>query len=424
MKKIFAVLVSLASVMLPQCLNVAIAQPPITAPKPPFPRLSPAELETLAGPPTLVTLHLGDVPLRTALDELGKQANLEISAVTRENQEPVSIDVDAVPFWRALAIITAQANLYVSEYSAGIFRPVRRDAKNMGRLFLQSATVKEKDKIRLPEAIHPYVSVVCGGATATRSQSAAYNSLLLRSGTDSAYLILRFAALLDPKLINVPVNMEVRWESLKDVRGRSLEFNQTQTPITRLQGLVRSFTATAPLPAVDKIASAKGVLSLTMALKSEVWEVPNILEVKDVQKTFKLDKETATVKIESVTGANRNYRMRVTGELIQRGAAPDPPALGLPRLGTMNSFNSFSYSTWMDKAQLLDADGNVYQRSGNSYNRSANTLEATLNFTAPFVVPGDEPVGPPSRFILEVPTEPRLLEIPFEIKDLTIPAIP
>ncbi|MBC7816583.1 MAG: hypothetical protein IAG10_06825, partial [Planctomycetaceae bacterium] len=153
---------------------------------------------------------------------------------------------------------------------------------------------------------------------------------------------------------------------------------------------------------------------LLVTTKSETWEVPNILDVKDLAKTIELTEGKRRYIIHSVqpeenndlSGRGERYAVRLTlsGVGISKGRWSGWPAPSL--------------SSLIGALRLVDAEGRDFAPysyelketafSGSFWNGRARGL-------------GKEAVGKPAKLLWRLPTEIRTVEIPIEFAELPLP---
>jgi hypothetical protein len=157
------------------------------------------------------------------------------------------------------------------------------------------------------------------------------------------------------------------------------------------------------------IASLRGELKFNLQSKSELIEIADPQNIKDLVKTA--GKHTITFK----QFANENGQWKLTLSVTNMPA----------RSGPRPAQNFFSM------LQVLDAQNQPYSRADMSITGPAQQSEITMRFmavsNAPMMRMGGgemEGLGLPKMLRWEVPTETRLVSAPFELTDLALPVVP
>jgi hypothetical protein len=425
------------------------AQPP-TVPKAPSPALPPLtveEMETIFGKPVSLSLNYQNAPLSSIFADIEKQSGIEIGGAKRDNAGlgdrvgriqnkfdaiTSSIQIKDTPFWAAIEEVLAASSpygLYVSEHPTPLFgepAPAVQFVVPFTQVVNQAVNNGAPPTIfrQIPQQIHPYVSLKWKGASRTTSQHLRYGSAVPEQGkTQTQSATLNGQVLFDPRLFQVPLQMRIRLDTVQDAKGKTFPFTQRWPHVWERDSLVRALDISLPgemTTAQGKVASVKGALRLVLETRQETWEVPNVLNAKGTAKTWKTPHGDLTLKIVDLTTKNGQYEIQIQGQSRPENNIVnnvinnnnDGPGFG-------NSFESLLQG-WAKRVQLFDAKGVAYAGGMRRSTGNGTTLDVTLGFSA-LKLPNEPLPGEPSRLIIEVPIEERQLEIPFEVKDLTLP---
>jgi hypothetical protein len=167
-----------------------------------------------------------------------------------------------------------------------------------------------------------------------------------------------------------------------------------------------------------KLARLRGTIKVMVVAKRERWEIPNVLAAKNLSKTIRgpLGEETWTVQnVEVVpTEAGPRYQAHVTVVPKQPLVAEEATEEELQARQMVQS----SLRDWSQMVSLVDTGGRIYP----FMEGVEDTGEVV---TIPFAPPDEgDPLnrpGPPAKLIIDIPTDVREVEIPFDIKDLPLP---
>ena len=167
-----------------------------------------------------------------------------------------------------------------------------------------------------------------------------------------------------------------------------------------------------------RLARLRGSVKLMVVTKRERWEIPNVLGAKNISKTIRgpLGEETWTLRnVEVVpTEAGPRYHAYLNVAPKQPLVAEEATEEELQARQAVES----SLRDWAQMVSLVDTGGRVYP----FMEGVEDTGEMiTIPFSAPEETDAINRPGPPARLIIDMPTEVREVEIPFDIKDLPLP---
>jgi len=158
----------------------------------------------------------------------------------------------------------------------------------------------------------------------------------------------------------------------------------------------------------QRIARLSGELKFTVESKSELIEIDDPANLKDLTRTV----GTRTITFNQFTNQNGQWRLRLS---VTNSAA---------KASGRTVANVFS------GLQILDAQNQPYRQIGISLSNQGKQVEAILNFIG-YVNDGMinrlgevASLGQPKTLRWEVPTETRLITVPFELNDLALPDMP
>jgi len=295
----------------------------------------------------------------------------------------VSLDIDHLSFWDAMRIITEKTGYALQQWD------------NTGVKLMQGGPQAEG------------VSVVSGAYVVSAVRVSRSRSVEL-GGAHNAYedFNVQLSARAEPKLRLLRVGYAPNLEEAVDEHGNSLlpeAHAQAPGGYAIAPAGAWQFPARlhAPPNVGTRIARLKGSIDVSVQTRYEQLEVPDVVSARSVNK---------------VAGGVRFVikELRRTGEtwsldLVARpdGARPDEWERMQQVLTTAD-------------IKLLDARGEVFQRTGSSTSGGPEQVEMTIEFT-PRAWGHDRKLGEPAKLVWTVPTETRDVSVPFEFRDLPIP---
>jgi hypothetical protein len=230
--------------------------------------------------PTTVTLNLQNAPLAKVIAALAKQSGNEVTDGRRQrgqpqNDGPLSITLDRVPFWKALDQVLDQTGLTVYPYEQGGLKllarsegqlPISGRAAYAGPFRLEAVNVQSRRDLR----------------------TAAVPTLLV--ALEVAW---------EPRLKPIALQQAMADVTAVDDRGQAMTVeNPKAQPEAMPQGETVATDLAIPLllpaPGAKEIASLKGTLAAMVPGKIETFRFPDPLHAKNVQQRI----AAATVTLE------------------------------------------------------------------------------------------------------------------------------
>jgi hypothetical protein len=359
-----------------------------------------------AAEPTLVSLHLRNAPLESALKELTKQTGFEIFAKpedgfgAKKEERKITIDVDRLPYWEVVRQVCVQSG----------WRPVRYEGEGARLLLYPSHNDWSKRPVNQQGQFMVMVSHI------GRHESLEFDN---PNGAKREFVV-SVDVFADPKLkiigkdylIDVAVATDDKGNSLVLKAGKQDGFLDIgrQDPLLHLQAPLQTRPDNG-----SKLVELKGVARLSVLTKSERWDLGHPLKITKEQQRVVNEKETLTVR--SVAPAPHNPTEIEVKIAIAIEDAPDPN-LPRPRHDVRDLKPRCEYL--QECLTIVDAQGRRFPRGFlQSASGNGNTWEYSLTFSPP---DGQGlPVGEPAGMIWDVPVEITEVEVPVEFHDLPLP---
>ncbi|HEX2973039.1 MAG TPA: HEAT repeat domain-containing protein, partial [Tepidisphaeraceae bacterium] len=307
--------------------------------------------------PTLVTLHLNNAPLPMVISELAKQAHAEIALwppINRQQNLPsISVNVDRQPFWAVTREICEKAGLAPERMgtSRRVITLMQRDRDS----WMKKPFTIEKGFLITAERAH-------------RNHSIDYAS---QSTTNVFSIQLRI--LMDPKLWVLQRPNQIQVEEATDEKGNSLTL-----PSHNSRGMIVSdgwgpgwicdvIASLKYQPDIGKrIALLRGSARFVIVDKIDSWQIPDILNAKDVEHSMPIGKYTLREVKKAQEG---QYQADI---LIEHNGIQVPHQNPL-----------IDYGTVQQCIRLVDADGGTYASGGgNGSSIGGNRMLYQIRFLA------------------------------------------
>jgi hypothetical protein len=344
--------------------------------------------------PTLITLHLNNAPLPMVIGELAKQAGTEISLWPpmnpQQNPPTLSINVDRQPFWLAVREICEKTGL-TPERMGGPQQTITLMQRGQGNWAKKPIAVHEGSLITAERAY--------------RSHSIDYASQNINSSFS-----IQFRILLDPKLRVLQRPYQIKLDEAIDDKGNSLVL-----PVDSNQGVViRGGWDAEWICDVNanlkyqpdfgkRITSLRGSARFVTVSKNDSWQIPDILNAKDVEHAMPMGKYTLHEVNKTQDG---QYQADILIEHTGIGFPPQNPLI--------------DFGTIQHCVRLVDADGGVYMPGGGSGNGiGANRMRCQIRFITNNI--NGRNLGPPAKLVWDIPVELKEILVPIQFKDLPIP---
>lgn len=354
---------------------------------------APAAAEAAAG---TITMHLQDALPEDLFSELTKQYGVKFYTEPGslfdepQMQRTMSMDMDKQAFWPAMKQICDATGIYPQNNYSG------NNSRRIGLGRNNPAWAKR------PFCMAEQFMITADQISRNRSKDIGNEEA---KGQDNVNLQMTVYA--DPKLRLGKVSSQLVLEEIIDENGLSLLSENNRRDVyygsDSARGFIWSLSASFNPPAEvgKKIASFKGSLRGTVYVKTEKWEVANILQAQNESKEF----GTNTYTIKKITPQNEGKTYMV--ELEMKSSAP-------------NEADRVPFAA-NNTAQLVDAKGALYQNSGGGGSMSPQLETYTINFYSNNRGDGSKVPGVPVKFVLEVPTEVKQITIPVTFTDLPMP---
>ncbi|HEY1684250.1 MAG TPA: hypothetical protein VGG19_05780 [Tepidisphaeraceae bacterium] len=345
-----------------------------------------AQIETnRVNGPSIVSLDYDSADAKTILDDLGRQAHakIELGIPGWVGPGAVTIHVHRVPFWVAMKTLCDKTNMsprFDNEQEALTVGPgtdfISGIAHDDGAFMVIARRIVENAELSFAP-----------GQVTHRTMS------------------LEMTMLAEPKLMilghayvpHIQTAIDDIGNSLESRRGMFRGFN----PMF-VQGMnadsshvwMCGLQLQEPNDHAKKIARLKGTFRMAMANGFETWTIPDVLKVQSLTKMF----GAASYSIDSITQDNTNYVVRISG--VRSGTNVDDSFLGLGQI------------------DMVDDKGQSLQRRPMGGGGATGRLQYTFSFDSNDPM---HPAGKPSKLIWKVPTATKIVEIPFEFRDLPLP---
>lgn len=346
---------------------------------------APADTQPAAPAATRVTLHVKNVPVQQALDQLQKLSGVTLSADTpqvaaRFQQAHVTIEADGEPFWTVLGDICDPAAVRPHHFMPGHPGIVLGDADGAWAA--------------------PWIAVdgpfVIGLMKVEEEQRLTYGG---REPIGPIVYTLSFEVAAEPA-----ISAQVQAVKLPHI---DLCLDEGGFPIQAMGRLAYGaqgpgmFAIQARSDSATKISLLQGACTLAMEAAPKHVDVPNILTAHDVALTV----GDHHLQIKQV---QKNGRLVVLQVLVLRDEMDDA------------ALNQFVQTVSRSKPIFLDAHGNdaVFKPSGFSTRAAPNGMMVWMSFN-PMMGPAD-----PSSMSWDIPTSVIDVKIPFSFKNVPLPTLP
>ncbi len=388
---------ALPLLLLPVLTRDANAQPPrapsavkdnptnwngaVPAPIPDPPLITPAELQALTGGPTLVTFSGADVSVDEAVKALLDAAHLPANGFARQfEQKKLSVDWQQLPFWSAAAQIeTASGGNWDGRFGEGLSLVNFNRGEGLG---LDGAVA----------ARTPFVTLIANSLTRTSTQVTFFGKRTATPRPDTSQVTL--TAYFDPKL-------RVQTSALRALKfGKQGEAN----PVA-VAGRGESFTMSSNNSIVSQqrlqlpAGAAPGTVfsSISGILHSEIVAATQVFAVPDVLATPNAEITIAGTRYQLQSAVREDAQLTVKVRLT-----PGEGARGF------RNFSPF--------ATLRVRDAQNRQLPFSSLSSIGN--DSTLSFR---LKNGDETFAGPYSLDWTIATTLKSLDVPFELRDVTVP---
>lgn len=374
-----------------------------------IPIMSLENLSKTLGGPTLVSLHLKNATLREAIAELARQSKFPIEASDYPSDDEfwkaqkalVTVDVDNVPFWQAVAALTpADCTLVWSAHrERKVFQvvpePVSRDVK----------TPKSRPTQELG------LFTVIANSYQSHIKRDLYWQFEGKPDVIGEFREeIKFSLQVDPKLWDASGRFWLYpgtylFPEITDDTGEILHANDLNPELFRDNSFSSFWMTAITKPPADKarfLKAVRGRCRFSIASKITQWEIPIengiALGERDFEITdYSVDKGAAKnikVNIKVAPYGNDNSDFHV-------------------QLQVANGRLMFLTQLPISMIQMQDATGKIIPGDFSG----GDITQWQANYHIP-----PRSAGVPTRLVISLPTQVQQLEVPFEFHDLPLPA--
>ena len=370
------------------------------------PLVSIAQAQKLALPDD-IQIHLRDVTLRAALQELERQSGLpfDLSDLPADKLEAkLSIDIDTPAVMRALDAIADEANFKLKlDHGPSYDRWHVRENQGTPTRYTPDFVDGSFAARLLKVDVSLFKSLDLDNPEPAREQN------------DHLNLTMKLTA--DPgwPIGGLPVLRATRAD---DEKGRSLlaaEGDKTPDDNSGFQdiwsgGAYSTLQLLPPAADARRIAHLEGESLYYVALKRALWEVPDLLADKAPTYTFKIGETPATATISNARIENERARFELKMSLPQGLSWQDFSG---------NLYSLYGVVKWM---KMEDADGTQLVANGDGGGGYANEVSSYVTFSLPPAASEQEPkLQLPLKFTFSPPTDWVRAAANFEFNDVPLP---
>ena len=365
------------------CSLPALAQPetkPVDGVK--YPLLTPEEATKLVTGDKIIKLHLRDVTLGDALQELQKQSDVTLDTSFGARQEylakKLSLDLETRSFIEAFTAILDKADVKAELQHFGV------ENSPWKVMFGQLDDVRDQTtsgvgifQIRLVSLTSTFSKNVKMSKTPSRSQN--------------NYLSVTLEPVAVPQLNLSPPTL--RLTRADDDKGHSLIVQNRPDFYDSSPFWMRQSNIALQIPVADDksthLTHLDGVAVYTLPTKSESWELADVVGAKNETHSFTSNYQTIEIKILDATqnGAFLDVSLEIKLSAI---AIAQPIDNNTPFSTTEQLLSSF---------QLQDAKGQILRSTGYTSSANGNLTSIQANFspaqTAPLTIRNGQPVPAP-----------------------------
>ena len=393
----------------------ALAQPDALNPANglPFRLVAPTTAETLALPKPF-KLDLKEVTLAAALQELQKQSGVTIDVANAPDEtleKKLSLHLETRSFNRAFDEIMGEAGVTASLQRNDYNRPwaINWNQKDAGAEALQSGVgLFEVRLMSLNTTLSK--SLTLSGAE-KRDDKRSENNFL------NVYLTL--SPDLRLPLVGVP---RARVTRAEDEQGRSLvvktdsdqrNYNAYSFYQNMWEQQRANLRMRAPEPDAKALAHLEGLIVYAVVVKTETWEMPDLLSKTEWKRGFQSDGQKFEMTIKPVFKEER----LTLGIEVTTNRPTDNNRVGPPLMAN---------NSVLQALRLTDANGVVLPNNGYGGGMNGPKMTANATFYAPSRSSddGEKPDKTwalPLKLVLEAPVDVVQTEVPFQFEDVPLP---
>ena len=374
----------------------------------PFRHVSPTQAQALM-PTKPITLHLSDVTLGDALQELQKQSgvplNFSMNVPTGALDKKLSLDLEARSFQQAFDAIIDEAGVKATLGRFGENGPYSVNWNQMVAPALAPQSGVGVFQIQLQSLSSNFSKTVDLDAKMQPK----------RAQNDSLSVKLNAVNTPEIRTIGVPI---IRLTRATDEKGRSLLPPARETgAFGRMPYQNFPFPAqlNSPAAGAQKLVHLDGEATYILSAKNLTWELPDILNTKGAAHEFESEGQTIRVAIENAQLGSDSVKLYLKATASQAGAA-DAESVQNPLI---------SANVLLPALRIEDANGQVLGSSG--YSSSGGNHEVTIN--TQFYPANQEHDGKPHpiklaqplRLIFDGPVEFVQTQVPFSFENVPLP---
>ena len=376
--------------------------------------VSPDEAEKLAMPANGIALHLQNVTLTEALDELQKQSGVKLNYGWDDKNtfdKKVSVDMETRYFQPAFDAILDEV---------GVKASLQRFGNSAAYSVLFGQTDSDKTA--------PLLSGVGPFQLRLQNVQSNFNQTVNVSAdkkdvrSQKRQFSLAFGSKTDP-IVNIVGSPMILLDRVEDDKGRSLlDANANRWMRYGFEagwGANRAQNIQTPAADAKMLARVEGKAIYVVPSAWQQWEIADVLGKKDLTHEFRSGGRTITVIVKSAEreGNGINLKLEISA-----------PPQGNNNGGEADPLLSFGQ---MAKAfTLQDANGNVLRPGGYGGSSNGEKMEISGQFDlvtnrGPRGDNGEMPAPPeiaePIKLVFDAPTEFVQTPVPFAFKDVPLP---
>ena len=384
---------------------------------------------TLTGP-SLITMHVKDMPVRDAFAELSRQAGATLQPMPTELWDlktwpKITVDLNREPFWSALRTMGAQAGVELRQWSEGLRLMQSGAGGQSGGRFVVSG---------------PFLVTLL---RCSRTQVIEYG--LPGGENPTSDFQVFFSATAEPKLRVLRAAYSARLDEATDDRGNSLLAHPDDNGANNNGDLTRvleagfatgaggtwQFSARLGYPQNmgKRLVTLRGSVNVLLQTHVETIEIPAVLSAANTSRTAGGLRLTVTEAKKS--GDRYDITATIARDVSGGGSGGD-----VEWERVQQSLNDL---------KLIDAQGRPLVRSNLASGLANESFELNMSFTrgdllnlgggggggagrlrdgaAARGAAGAAVDGPidPVKLVWQVPTETKEINVPFEFKDVPLP---
>lgn len=348
--------------------------------------------ETPPVPVTPITVDLKQALPEEIFDAIAKQAGIKFSVQNNlwdqdTMQFPIDLNVQAKPFWEVVQPLCAKLELTVQNQGGN--NPKRISLQQQGRYS------NRKTPAKLPQAGSNGFYVI--------ANSFSFNQTLNYMDPDNAQggAYIQCMVYVDPA-VRVVNFMAPKVDEATDDKGNSMVPDNKGNRNMYFGGSGRErtflYNTTIPLKRTDQTATKITKLKFTLQCRAA--------DKYDTLAVDKLDAKSEPKAMGSTT---------ITYQGMKKSGDANNPRYEVKISMSRDEENNDVWSL-LQTAQLLDEQNRPLSYNGGGSNGGGNGYnEYTITYS------GDTNRGAPVKWMIEMPTETRIIKVPVELTDLALP---